>query len=668
MKTTTLLRSAAWLAVTVSLRADEPLPGTAGWTLTGDPAGAMVEGIHRWLDAKIARGHVAPEGTIDEFRSILGIAADTVQPGPFERQTSGTVTWPVFREVTGEGWLLEPDGPPKAAVLVIPPVDAPADAFPIAELYRRVQARVLVLGRVGRNDGPAGLPDVREARIDRREFLWRAGFELGRTPSSYELQMCLAGLATLGSPHGDGQPALPLAVVDMDRGTLGFRLGRLCPDLKALGVVAGGAGSGTVGETPLDTIVWGEAARTWERLGGGKLWVFPSAKSDMDAGVPHFLLEAIGGPMTALGLDRGKVLSIGREELRGATPDFPDRALADRLYARLLNDTQHLMREAEFARATFWKKADLSSAEAFAKSAAAYREHFRREVMGELPVETIPPNPRSRPVYDTAKLRGWEVTIDVMPDVFVSGILLLPKDLRSGEKRPAIVCQHGLEGRPSDCADPNLDHPAYHAFAARLCERGYVVFAPQAPYIGEEKFRSICRKAWPMKLSLWSFILRQHEGLLAWLGTQDAVDSRRIAFYGLSYGGKAALRVPALLDGYCLSICSGDYNEWVWKTCSARAPYSYLYTKEYDMVEWNFADTFNHAELSWLIFPRPFMVERGHDDGVSCDEWVAYEYARTRRLYDRLGLGDRTEIEFFNGPHTIHGQGTFRFLDRWLKP
>ena len=339
MKTTTLLRSAAWLAVTVSLRADEPLPGTAGWTLTGDPAGAMVEGIHRWLDAKIARGHVAPEGTIDEFRSILGIAADTVQPGPFERQTSGTVTWPVFREVTGEGWLLEPDGPPKAAVLVIPPVDAPADAFPIAELYRRVQARVLVLGRVGRNDGPAGLPDVREARIDRREFLWRAGFELGRTPSSYELQMCLAGLATLGSPHGDGQPALPLAVVDMDRGTLGFRLGRLCPDLKALGVVAGGAGSGTVGETPLDTIVWGEAARTWERLGGGKLWVFPSAKSDMDAGVPHFLLEAIGGPMTALGLDRGKVLSIGREELRGATPDFPDRALADRLYARLLNDT-----------------------------------------------------------------------------------------------------------------------------------------------------------------------------------------------------------------------------------------------------------------------------------------------------------------------------------------
>jgi hypothetical protein len=32
-----------------------------------------------------------------------------------------------------------------------------------------------------------------------------------------------------------------------------------------------------------------------------------------------------------------------------------------------------------------------------------------------------------------------------------------------------------------------------------------------------------------------------------------------------------------------------------------------------------------------------------------------------------LGLGDKTEIEFFNGGHTINGQGTFRFLEKHLK-
>ena len=84
------------------------------------------------------------------------------------------------------------------------------------------------------------------------------------------------------------------------------------------------------------------------------------------------------------------------------------------------------------------------------------------------------------------------------------------------------------------------------------------------------------------------------------------------------------------------------------------------------MCEFDLGNTFNYAELSWLILPRPFMVERGHHDGVAPDEWVGYEFARTFRQYDLLGIGDRAEIEFFNGPHTIHGKGTFEFLHKHL--
>jgi hypothetical protein len=64
--------------------------------------------------------------------------------------------------------------------------------------------------------------------------------------------------------------------------------------------------------------------------------------------------------------------------------------------------------------------------------------------------------------------------------------------------------------------------------------------------------------------------------------------------------------------------------------------------------------------------PRPFMVERGHDDGVGMDEWISLEYAKVRRLYDKMGIPDNTTIEYFNGPHTIHGVGTFEFLRRHL--
>ena len=53
---------------------------------------------------------------------------------------------------------------------------------------------------------------------------------------------------------------------------------------------------------------------------------------------------------------------------------------------------------------------------------------------------------------------------------------------------------------------------------------------------------------------------------------------------------------------------------------------------------------------------------------VAPDEWVAYECAKLRRFYDtKMHLPDRTAIEFFDGPHTIHGEGTFRFLREHLK-
>ncbi len=85
------------------------------------------------------------------------------------------------------------------------------------------------------------------------------------------------------------------------------------------------------------------------------------------------------------------------------------------------------------------------------------------------------------------------------------------------------------------------------------------------------------------------------------------------------------------------------------------------------MYEFNFANVVNYADLANLMAPRPFMVERGHEDPVSVDEQVAYEYAFVREFYDKMAIGDRTEIEFFNGPHTIHGKGTFEFLRRHLK-
>lgn len=339
-----------------------------------------------------------------------------------------------------------------------------------------------------------------------------------------------------------------------------------------------------------------------------------------------------------------------------------------RLFDQINADTQQLMRESEYVRDAFWAKADRGARDVakWQTSTESYRDHFYNEVIGRFDEPRLPPNPRTRPIYDEPHYTGYEVTLDVFPDVFAAGILLVPKNLSAGERRPVVVCQHGLEGRPTDLADPGTINTSYNQYGCRLAERGFVVYAPQNPYIFRDRFRSLQRKANPLGKSLFSIIVPQHQQLVDWLSSLDFVDPQRIAFYGLSYGGKTAMRVPAIETRYCLSICSADFDEWIWKNVSTRARYSYVGTGEYEMFEFDLGHTYNYAEMAALIAPRPFMVERGHRDGVAPDPWVAYEYAKVRLLYADLRIPERTAIEFFDGPHTIHGVGTFEFLHRHL--
>jgi dienelactone hydrolase len=300
---------------------------------------------------------------------------------------------------------------------------------------------------------------------------------------------------------------------------------------------------------------------------------------------------------------------------------------------------------------------------------AKLRERFKDQ-LGSLPVPTMPANARGRFLQKTEKWTSYEVMLDVWPGVFAWGVMLIPNDLKPGEKRPVVVCQHGLEGVPLDVVitDPDSEkYKVYKGFASRLADRGYITFAPFNLYRGRDKFRVLQRMANPLELTLFSVMIGQHQRIVQWLKELSFVDPERIGFYGLSYGGKSAMRIPAVMEDYALSICSGDFNEWVLKSATTNYSFSYLFTGEYDMQEWDLGHTFNYAEMAALIAPRPFMVERGHSDGVATDEWVGYEYEKVRRHYDLLGLPKSTAIEYFVGPHTINGVGTFEFLDRFLK-
>jgi dienelactone hydrolase len=444
----------------------------------------------------------------------------------------------------------------------------------------------------------------------------------------------------------------------------------------------GRRGGAAVGE--LATPAPGDVRREWERLesllpGGFQDRIL--VHGDGEAADNFVGPEAVRELARLLGV-RSKM------ELPGAAPadrrkDFSPDKRQRRQVRELEDHVQNLLRGADAVRHAFLLgnttlirtlaprgerfrmfRVPEQSAEVFAREVEPFKKTFFEEVIGRIDDPVLPPDPRTRRVYDTPKWAGYEVMLDVYPDVFAWGVLLVPKDIKEGERRPVVVCQHGRNGLPKDVIEGDL--PAYHDFAARLAERGFITFAPHNLYRGEDRYRMLNRKGNPLKLSMFSFITAQHRQILDWLGTLPFADSKRIGFYGLSYGGETAVRVPPLLDGYCLSICSGDFNDWARKVAATDSDYSFMFTVEWEMPYFNMGSTFNYAELAYLMVPRPFMVERGHHDGVAPDEWVASEYARVRWVYDNLGLGDRTAIEFFNGGHTINGRGTFDFLHRHL--
>lgn len=654
-----------------------------------------------------------------ELAKVLGFEKRAVPA--LERLQNNSVRWTIFDDFSGQGILLLTEKQPLATVIVIPDAsERPAESA-LAWRFARLGCQVLILTPLSRSDEFSGNPSIRFTNQPHREWMHRQGFEMGRTLIGYEVQSVLAALDALQKPQVRPEPVRGFI------GTASFTTTISPPEIPVYIAGHGEGGLIALRAAALDRRFQGalvsasfepHAAYEMEPIYRN---LFGAAKDFGDAELAALVaprpvvvdfgepLEILGPPTpregrtgAAPGVTRRPTAETSMIEIGFANrylapqaavktgdgwpalspattprvdhpgmptmpPEF-DRETQRRLVRGLEQHTQHLVVEAERARnEQVWAKIGSPGWE---PARAALQERLWASI-GKLPADRLPPNARTRQIMDAPKWTAYEVMLDVMPDVFAWGYLLVPKDIKAGERRPVVVCQHGLEGLPGDCVTQDPKDKAfgyYQGFAAQLADLGYITYAPHNPYRGHDAFRTLQRQANPLGLSLFSFIVAQHEVTTAWLAGLPFVDERRIGFYGLSYGGKTAMRVPALVDRYALSICSGDFNEWIRKNVSVEERPSYMFTGEYEIFEWNLGWNANYAEMAMLIAPRPFMVERGHKDGVATDEWVGYEYAKVQRGYLRLGVPERTTIEWFDGPHMIHGKGTFDFLRQHLGP
>jgi len=638
------------------------------------------------------------------------------------------VRWTVLDGLFGEGLLIQLKRTPVARVVVVPDADQTPEQ--LLGLAPGIAPKEQFVRHLANNGFELVIPAlVSRAKLDTdnaglkrsdqtyREWIYRQAFQMGRHIIGYEVQKVLAAVDWLEKRDESAR----IGVVGYaEGGLIAFYAAAIDTRIDAVLVSGYFDAREEVWAEPIYRNVWsllrrfGDAeiaslilprslvveyspapivmdhkgdwrtpdftsvSQEFHRISAHPQSTKPILIHDASAPIGPGSIRALEAFAQGLGIKTSMVLSD--EILTERRSAFKPNSRHKRTVQQLENHVQSLVRASEHVRDRFFlyevmpelaerrwstkRRHATHSVEQFVKGAKPFRERFHTEGMGRFDEPLLAPNARTRQILEMEKWRAYDVVLDVFPELSAWGVLVVPKDIQPGERRPVVVCQHGRNGVPRSTLDANST--AYNNFAARLAERGFVTFAPHNLYRGEDRYRWLDRKANTVRATLFSFIIAQHDQILRWLGTLPFVDGDCIAFYGLSYGGETAVRVPTILEKYCLSICSGDFNQWTRKVAATDQPFSFMRTIEWEMPYWNLGHTFDYAEMTYLMIPRPFMVERGHLDLVGRDRWVAHEYAKVRWLYAQLGIADRTAIEFFQGGHSINGESTFKFLHKHL--
>ncbi len=685
---------------------------------------ADTTGRDGFLDAMRARLR-STIGLVDEVVPNPGL--QKLSADPQDRPLAETadwaawyVRWPVFDGVDGTGVLLRPKGRVRASVICVPDADetpqsalfgkhALVEAAHHGAEFASLGCEVVVPMLINHDSAASGSERFKvKTNVPHREWIYRQSFILGRNIGGYEVASLLAlieamegaNLATrppLGiAGHGEGGwLALFTAALDdrvkstwvsrcftpretiwqepLDRNAFGFVTDFGAAELGAM--ILPRRLTVSLNEDPRE-FVFANEPEAGRRAVGAPFKLGPFLKADADKETARLRdlrpgAKTDGGSaefLAALGVELKTVAAPAAEG--GLLP----MVAADWQFeqVRQLQDfTQKLIPHCEHERnANFWKKLPLQGSDAYEKHAAGERERFWRDVIGKLPDSSMPVHPRSRLVSENESFTEYEVMLDVWPDVVAWGHLLLPKNIGPGEKRPVVVCQHGLEGLPEDVANEDEKSKAwgpYKGFAAKLAREGFITFAPHNFYRGKDDFRVIQRKLNLTGKTLFSVIIGQHQRILEWLKAQPQVDAKRIAFYGLSYGGKSAMRIPAVLTDYCLSICSARLQRM---GAQVRQP-GHAHELCVHAANTRSGNGTSAAPSTTPRWPPSSPRARSWSSAATttASAWTSGSATNTPRsaastTSSASGTGRRSSTS--TDPHTINGKGTFKFLRRWL--
>ena len=286
-------------------------------------------------------------------------------------------------------------------------------------------------------------------------------------------------------------------------------------------------------------------------------------------------------------------------------------------------------------------------------------------------------NPEVIEVVDEGDYRREKVVFDSEPDMSVVAYVLVPNDVKPGDRRPAILAAHGHgsgkddvcgighgeAGRIDRIRDLNYD------YARQFALRGYVVIAPDWRAFGERRTggdkpgKDVCDmlqdKAILFGDNLLTLNVWDARCAVDYLQSRPEVDPDRIGCAGLSYGGTMTLFATVFDERIRCAVVSGYLNRFesfaIGKGhfCGAQLPPGLLRHGEME-------------DVACLIAPRPLLIESGTDDLVFPIDASREASDTVRRAYAAAGVPERFDVDEFEGAHAWSGAKAYDWMDRWL--
>lgn len=279
-----------------------------------------------------------------------------------------------------------------------------------------------------------------------------------------------------------------------------------------------------------------------------------------------------------------------------------------------------------------------------------------------------------------------KVVLETEKNVLMPMYILIPKDLKKGEKRPCVIAAHGhgvggkygTVGREDIPVVKESINKYNCDYGVKLVKEGYVVFCNDARGFGERRelmdednskeslLKSSCNTLNNAAIALGKSLL----GMMVWdlirivdlIQTLKYCDESNIGAVGFSGGGLQVLWLSALDERIKASFISGYFHSFKDSIIKTNFCGCNFVPKLWNIIEM--------GDLGALIAPRALLIESGMRDTVNGSRGlldVKEQLITVKKAYKILAAENNIYHYVFNGGHIFNGKKLNEFFNVNLK-